>query len=129
MPQPHAVVIPFGVPDEGKGLGLGLAALVHTFVHVSGSGVAIAQLHGKKKDEPDSAPPAPVEAFVPPATWNDLARRVDAPGVTQLVLTGTLEPPGDGPGAIQLLAFDPRDGRTRARVDAAFDEHHAGESL
>jgi len=129
MPQPHAVVIPFGVPDEGKGLGLGLAALVHAFVHVSGSGVAIAQLHGKKKDEPDSAPPAPVEAFVPPATWNDLARRVDAPGVTQLVLTGTLEPPGEGQGAIQLLAFDPRDGRTRARVDAQLDELHAGASL
>lgn len=129
MPQPHAVVIPFGVPDEGKGLGLGLAALVHTFVHVGNGGVAIAQLHGKKKDEPEGAPPAPVEAFVPPATWNDLARRVDSPGATQLVLTGTLEPPAGGQGAIQLLVFDPRDGRTRARVDASLDEQHAGASL
>ena len=43
MSSPRAVVIPFGVPVEGRGLGLGLAALMHTCVHLDGGGVAIAQ--------------------------------------------------------------------------------------
>ncbi len=76
MPASRAVVIPFGVPKEGRGLGLGLAALVHG-----------------------------------------------------LVLTGTFEPPTEGHGTIQLLAFDARDGRTRARLDAPVDGEHAGATL
>jgi hypothetical protein len=43
--SPHAVVIPFGVPTEGRGLGLGLAALLHGFVQIDGRSVALAQLH------------------------------------------------------------------------------------
>ena len=70
MAVPRAVVIPFGVPDEGRGLGLGLAALLHTCVQVDGAGLAVAQLHARKKDEPKTAAPVPVEAFVPPAAWN-----------------------------------------------------------
>ncbi|MDB5214784.1 MAG: domain protein putative component of TonB system, partial [Myxococcaceae bacterium] len=44
MPSPRAVVIPFGVPDDGRGLGLGLAALVHSFAQIDGESVALAQL-------------------------------------------------------------------------------------
>jgi tetratricopeptide (TPR) repeat protein len=127
MSSPQAVVIPFGVPIEGRGLGLGLAALVHVFAHVEGGGVAIAQLHGRRNDEPVDAPPCPVEAFVPPATWRDIAGETRS-GV-DVVLTGTFEPPGDGDGTIHLLAFDARDGTTRARVDARLDEAQAGASL
>jgi tetratricopeptide (TPR) repeat protein len=127
MPNPHAVVIPFGVPIEGRGLGLGLAALVHTFAHVEGGGIAIAQLHGRRNDEPVDSLPSPVEAFVPPSTWRDIAG--EARSGVGVVLTGTFEPPGEVDGTIRLLAFDARDGRTRARVDARLDEAAAGASL
>jgi tetratricopeptide (TPR) repeat protein len=127
MSNPPAVVIPFGVPNEGRGLGLGLAALVHAFAHVEGAGIAIAQLHGRRNDEPVDATPSPVEAFVPPAAWRDIAG--EARSAVGVVLTGAFEPPGEGDGTIQLLAFDARDGKTRARVDARFDEAQAGASL
>ena len=126
-PNPPAVVIPFGVPVAGRGLGLGLAALVHAFAHVQGCGIAIAQLHGRRNDDPADAIPSPVEAFVPPSTWRDIAG--EGRGRVGVVLTGAFEPPGEGDGTIQLLAFDARDGRTKSRVDAALDEARAGASL
>lgn len=129
MPAPRAVVIPFGVPAEGRGLGLGLAALVHVCVHVDGGGVAIAQLHARRKDQPPDATPSPVEAFIPPAQWKDIADSGETPAEVGVVLTGAFEPPVDGHGTLQLLAFDARDGRTRGRVDAHLDELHAGASL
>ncbi|HEY8038658.1 MAG TPA: tetratricopeptide repeat protein [Polyangiaceae bacterium] len=129
MSSPRAVVIPFGVPADGKGLGLGLAALVHAFVHLEGGGVAIAQLHARRNDEPADAAPSPVEAFVPPQAWKDITGRGEAPSGVAVVLTGSFEPPSDGNGTIQLLAFDARDGRTRMRVDAPLDGAHAGASL
>jgi tetratricopeptide (TPR) repeat protein len=129
MAQPRTVVIPFGVPAEARGLGIGLAALLHAFTNVDGEGVAIAQLHAKKKDEPPETKPSPVEAFVPPAAWNDLAKRGDAPSLVHVVLTGSIDPPALGSGTIQLLAFDPRDGKTRAQVEATLDAAHAGASL
>jgi tetratricopeptide (TPR) repeat protein len=129
MAQPRTVVIPFGVPAEARGLGIGLAALLHAFTNVDGEGVAIAQLHAKKKDEPPETRPSPVEAFVPPAAWNDLAKRGDAPPLVHVVLTGSIDPPALGSGTIQLLAFDPRDGKTRAQVEATLDAAHAGASL
>ncbi len=45
------------------------------------------------------------------------------------MLTGSFEPPVEGAGAIQLLAFDARDGRTRAHVDAPVDAADAGAVL
>jgi tetratricopeptide (TPR) repeat protein len=129
MSTPRAVVIPFGVPTEGRGLGLGLAALLHTCVHLDGSGVAIAQLHGRRNDEPEGTAPSPVEAFVPPAAWKDIAGRGETPPGVAVVVTGAFEPPLDGHGTIQLLAFDARDGKERARIDAALDGAHAGASL
>jgi tetratricopeptide (TPR) repeat protein len=127
MPTPHAVVIPFGVPTAGRGLGIGLAALVHACARLDGAGVAIAQLHGRRRDDPIDAAPSPVEAFVPPSAWPDIAG--EARGAVAVVLTGVLEPPGDGDGALQLLLFDARDGRTRARVDAPLDAEGAGAAL
>jgi type IV pilus assembly protein PilF len=138
MSSPRVVVIPFGVPAEGRGLGLGLAALVHAFTHVEGGGVALAQLQARRNDgrnETDALVPlpvGPVEAFVPPAAWRDMARQSegrDAAMQVGLVLTGAFEPPTDGQGTIRLLAFDSRDGRTRARVDAPVDEERAGATV
>jgi tetratricopeptide (TPR) repeat protein len=127
MVNANAVIIPFGVPSEGRGLGLGLAALVHSSARCDGGPLAIAQLHGRRKDEPPDAAPSLVEAFVPPQTWRDIAG--EAREGVEVVLTGVLEPPGDGDGKIQLLAFDARDGRTRAKVDATLDEASAGACL
>src|SRR6187549_2881968 len=95
MSTPRAVVIPFGVPDDGRGLGLGLAALVHSFAQIDGESVALAQLLARSGTTPPAPPvedddddlagderdhalatpstePGPVEAFVPPRAWKDL---------------------------------------------------------
>jgi tetratricopeptide (TPR) repeat protein len=135
MSSPRVVVIPFGVPSESRGLGLGLAALVHASAHVGGSGVALAQFQARRNERgDDSRPPpsGPVEAFVPPSAWRDMARHDtsgDAGTQVSLVLTGAFEPPTDGQGTIRLLAFDSRDGRTRARVDVPLDEERAGATV
>lgn len=134
MSSPRAVVIPFGVPDDGKGLGLGLAALVHSFARIDGESVALAQLLAAKSEEDEADPPrAPgpraVEAFVPPHAWRDLAgASPPSPGVN-FVLTGIFEPPTEGRGLIQLLAFETKDGRTRAKVEAPVDDENAGRAL
>ena len=141
MASPRAVVIPFGVPDDGRGLGLGLAALVHSFAQIDGESVALAQLLARKQppsdgDENDDAlgavsqsEPSPVEAFVPPHAWRDLTGSSSAPPGVSFVVTGAFEPPTEGRGLIQLLAFDTKDGRTRARVEAAVDGESAGKTL
>ncbi len=141
MASPRAVVIPFGVPDDGRGLGLGLAALVHSFAQIDGESVALAQLLARKQqsnddeDDDDTAAsrepsePAPVEAFIPPHAWRDLTGSSSAPPGVSFVVTGAFEPPTDGRGLIQLLAFDTKDGRTRARVEAAVDGESAGKTL
>ena len=129
MTEPLAIVIPFGVPSDGQGLGLGLAALLHTFAQCDGSSIAIAQLHARPRDETENQALSPVEAFVPPNAWKEIAGRGDAPSGAGLIITGALEPPLGGQGTIQLLAFDPRDGSTRARVDASLDAEHAGATL
>lgn len=129
MPSPRTVVIPFGVPADGRGLGLGIAALVHACVHIEGEGVAIAQLHARRKDDPLDAAPLPVEAFVPPEAWRDIAGRGDAPNGISVVVTGAFEPPIQGSGTLQLLAFDTLDGQTRARVEMPFEDAGAGALL
>jgi tetratricopeptide (TPR) repeat protein len=126
--EPRAIVIPFGVPSDGQGLGLGVAALVHAAVQVDGLGVAVAQLHAGAEG-PRSAPRTPVEAFVPPAAWQEIAGRGDAPPTADVIITGSFEPPLSGQGMIQILAFDARSGRTRARVDVAVDDDRAGAAL
>ena len=156
MTSPRAVVIPFGVPEDGRGLGLGLAALVHSFAQIDGESVALAQLLSRKtssrgqdvagslrdlaeeeaepEEDEDEAPPVsseggPVEAFVPPQAWKDLAGGGAAPAGVSYVVTGAFEPPTDGRGLIQLLVFDAKNGRTRARVEAPVDGDNAGRAL
>ena len=140
MTSPRAVVIPFGVPEDGRGLGLGLAALVHSFAQIAGESVALAQLLSKKSERPsdpnesqeriivrDEA--SPVEAFVPPQAWKDLTGPEANPDGVSVVVTGAFEPPVDGRGLIQLLVFDAKNGRTKARVEATVDGENAGKSL
>ncbi|MBX3259774.1 MAG: tetratricopeptide repeat protein [Labilithrix sp.] len=136
-------MIPFGVPDDGRGLGLGLAALVHCFAQIDGESVALAQLLARKRanegddesEEDDASAvdaqsePSPVEAFIPPHAWRDLTGASAAPPGVSFVVTGAFEPPTDGRGLIQLLAFDTKDGRTRAKVEAAVDGESAGRTL
>ena len=125
---PTAIVLPFGVPDAGRGLGIGLAAMVHGLARVGGQNIALAQLHQRKDD---GSAPTPVEAFVPPPAWSDLSRAgaTTSEGI-EVVLTGVFEPPGEGDGTLQLLAFDPRSGETRARLEGTIDDAAgAGKSL
>jgi tetratricopeptide (TPR) repeat protein len=147
MPSPRAVVIPFGVPDDGRGLGLGLAALVHSFAQIDGESVALAQLLSTRPNSPrtrdedddeDNASadesgvytqPGPVEAFVPPRAWKDLTGSSSDPTGVSFVVTGAFEPPTDGRGLIQLLVFEAKDGRTRARVEAQVDGENAGRAV
>jgi len=141
MPSPRVVVIPFGVPDDGRGLGLGLAALVHSFAQIDGESVALAQLlsqqkpvRGEDDDEEDAddvvaREPSPVEAFVPPRAWKDLTGSSSEPNGVSFVVTGAFEPPVDGRGLIQLLVFETKEGRTRAKVEAHVDGENAGRSL
>jgi Flp pilus assembly protein TadD len=129
MAGPRAVVIPFGVPAEGKGLGLGLAALIHTFTQIEGHTVALAHLLAKKADESPDLASGPVEAFVPPQAWKDLACAANAPPDVTVVLTGALEPPSSGHGLIQLLAFNAHDGATRAKAEFHLDSARAGKTL
>lgn len=142
------MVIPFGVPEDGRGLGLGLAALVHSFAQIDGESVALAQLLSRKTPPPSSSTDlaaededeadggkrrpsegGPVEAFVPPQAWKDLAGGGADPSGVSYVVTGAFEPPTDGRGLIQLLVFDAKNGRTHARVEAPVDGDHAGRAL
>lgn len=87
--MPRVVVVPFGVPEEAEGLGIGLAALVHGFVRVGGDHVGLAQLLSKDSTKA-------VEAFVPPAAWKELSANGPDPGP----LAGAdrlLRVTGDGP--------------------------------
>ncbi|MDB4936910.1 MAG: domain protein putative component of TonB system [Labilithrix sp.] len=170
MPSPRAVVIPFGVPDDGRGLGLGLAALVHSFAQIDGESVALAQLlsqqpaqsrssrsqrsrddeddddddddaehddddhgehgeHGDRESMEVLTEPRPVEAFVPPRAWKDLTGSSNEPSGVSFVVTGAFEPPTAGRGLIQLLVFEAKDGRTRAKVEAQVDGENAGRAV
>jgi tetratricopeptide (TPR) repeat protein len=135
MAGPRAVVIPFGVPAEGRGLGLGLAALIHSFAQVDGQTVALAHLLAKSTHPEGQGAPAspdltaPVEAFVPPEAWKDLVGNGHAPPDVAVVLTGAMEPPATGKGLIQLLAFDAQNGAMRARVEHHLDGPHAGQTV
>lgn len=163
------MIIPFGVPDDGRGLGLGLAALVHSFAQIDGESVALAQLLStqpavtsrgtrtarstRSRDDDDldedddlddeedddgdedsggsseRSEPGPVEAFVPPRAWKDLTGSSSEPSGVSFVVTGAFEPPTDGRGLIQLLVFEAKDGRTRAKVEAQVDGENAGRAL
>ncbi|HQY61533.1 MAG TPA: tetratricopeptide repeat protein [Polyangiaceae bacterium] len=122
----RAVVVPFAVPEEARDLGVGLAALIHTFARVEGESVALAQLLTR---EPGAEARA-VEALVSPATWRELSGRAPSEGErVSVVLTGVLEPPLDGRGHLQLVAFDAATGRRRAEQEVSLDAETAGASV
>ena len=131
MASPRAVVIPFAVPDDGRGLGLGLAALVHSFAQIDGESVALAQLLSRApnarrasvRDEDDDADDddesvqsrgeaGPVEAFVPPRAWKDLTGSSADPTGVSLVVTR----PATGDLAITMSV--PPEGETRGGWEA-----------
>src|SRR5271155_3270545 len=114
---PRAVIVPFGVPPEARGLGLGLAALMHSFAKLSGGRIAVAQLCAPEDQQRDRSS-SPVEAFLTPDAWREIAGRGDAPLGVGLVPPGLFEPPIDGGGTLRLLAFDPANGRTFATNEA-----------
>jgi Flp pilus assembly protein TadD len=126
MDKPRALVIPFGVPERGKGLGLGLASLVHSFARIGDGDVALAQIrsHGS-----DGGVTGIVEAFVTAAQWRAMPGSEDTPPQVCVVLTGAFEPPREGRGAFSVVAFDPKTGEPRAKLDAVLDADGAGRSI
>ncbi len=125
-PSSRAVVVPFAVPDEGRDLGLGLAALVHSFSRIGGQNIALAQLLSR---DAETSEPRPVEAFVPPQTWRDLAGAGAPHDDVALVLTGQLDPPVDGRGALRVLVFEPKSGDVLSDVDVSLTEADAGAEI
>ena len=123
---PHVVVVPFAVPEDGRDLGLGIAAIVHAFARIEGHDIALAQLLSR---ESSGREPQPIEVFVSPTTWKNLTSNDPTSEDIRLILTGTFEPPTHGRGLLQLLAFDAKDGTTRAEVEESIDGEHAGEAL
>jgi tetratricopeptide (TPR) repeat protein len=129
-------VVPFGVPDESSGLGLGLASVLHAFAVVGGQNVALAQLFAAANEDASGGPPSTraeaksVEALIPPHAWKDLAARGSAPTDVDLVLSGGFEPPRDGArGQLDVIIFEAKTGVVRARQGGAVDEAHAGRDL
>ncbi len=126
-PNARAVIVPIGVPESGRGLGIGLAALVHGFAKVEGRGVALAQLHTKPTEE--GGKPLPVEAFIPPNAWRDLAAQGHAPEDVDIIVTGQFEPPGEGKGLLEIIAFEAKTGHLVGRGDAHVDGASAGRTI
>jgi tetratricopeptide (TPR) repeat protein len=127
-----AVIIPLAVPEEARGLGLGLAALVHGFGAVGGESIPLAQLMARSALAGDpnvpETPSDPVEAFIPPQGWKEMTQEAGATN-QHLVITGAFEPPTSGRGQLQLLAFHAADGSIRGQVEASIDDEHAGLGL
>jgi tetratricopeptide (TPR) repeat protein len=126
MDRPRALVIPFGVPDSGQGLGLGLASLVHAFARIEDGDVALAQI---RKHGSDGGVTGVVEAFVTGAQWRAMPGAEDTPAYVSTIVTGAFEPPRDGRGAFSVLAFDAKTGEARCKFDAVLDADGAGRSI
>ena len=127
--EPRAVVVPFAVPEGGRGLGLGLAALLHAHVQVFGGSVALVQLQSRRSGTADGLPGEPEEAIVTPQAWRDLTAAREAPASVRAILTGSLEPPGDESGFVRLLAFDARTSAPLGAAEGALDDDTAGAGL
>ncbi|HSQ63203.1 MAG TPA: tetratricopeptide repeat protein [Polyangiaceae bacterium] len=126
MDRPRALVIPFGVPESKRGLGLGLASLVHAFARVEDGAVGLAQIrhHGA-----DGGVTGMVEAFVTPEQWRAMPGADETPSQVSFILTGSFDPPSEGRGSFALLAFDPKTGAMRARAEAVLDADQTGRSI
>jgi Flp pilus assembly protein TadD len=127
MGESRAVVLPFGVPPVSRGLGLGVAALLHDFFSVQNTRMALVQVIARPREHDAQA--HAVEALVPPQAWRDMPGVEDTPAHVHLVVTGTLQPPAEGRGALQILAFDARSLELRAKIEAPLDEQDAGRVL
>lgn len=125
--SPRALVLPFGVSDDGRGLGVGIAALVHAFFRVAGQEVAFVQVLARPKDRDDES--HVVEALVPAQAWRDMPGSEDTPESVTTVITGAIAAPDEGRGALNLLAFDRRTLDVRFRTDAPFDGEDAGKVI
>lgn len=120
----RSVVIPFGVPAEARGLGLGLAALVHGFVRLSKAPIALMQIFPRDGGSSN----LPVESAVMPDAWlGAIPNPEDAPAA--LVLTGELDPPDTGSGHLTIVLFDGTSGTLVAREESSFDETNAGDAI
>ena len=128
-PASRGLIIPFGVPDDERGLGIGIAALLHGSAQIGGASLGLAQLHSRGPDQRSDDPPMAVEAFVSPRDWRELAGGGNTPTDVTVVVTGTLEPPGDDGGLLRVVAYDPRDGRICGEVETHLDEAQAGKAL
>ena len=88
MGDSRAVVLPFGVPEGSRGLGLGLAALLHDFFRVQATRMALVQVIARPREH--DAKSHAVEALVPPQAWRDMPGVEDTPAHVQLVVTGPM---------------------------------------
>lgn len=119
----RAVVVPFAVPEDSKDLGLGIAALLHAFSSVFGHNIALAQLLSR---DGQGGEPRPIEAFVPPRTWSDLAGAAPPHDEVRCVITGQLEPPSEGRGSLRVLVFEPASGKVLADEETSLTSEEAG---
>jgi tetratricopeptide (TPR) repeat protein len=115
----HAVVVPLGVPEDARGLGLGVAAMIHGLVRLGGENIALAQLFAKPDDSGNA--PRSIETYLPSENWQSLDLARQEPPV-ELVLTGTFEPPTEGRGTFQLVAYDPHHASASSRVEHFIDD-------
>ena len=106
---------------------------MHAFVHVEGGGVALAQLQcaqattSRTAGGPRRAPRRGVRAARGVARHRGARRAAGGRRRRPHGLVRAADRRRTGRSS--LLAFDSRDGRTRARVDAPLDDDHAGASL
>lgn len=122
----RAVVVPFAVPEDARDLGLGVAALLHAFSRVEGRNMALAQLLSRERE---GAEPRPVEAFVSPSAWRDLAGTAPNRDEVSLVVTGQLEPPVDGRGTLRVVVFEPGSGSVVADEEGSLGDDEAGRDV
>jgi tetratricopeptide (TPR) repeat protein len=151
-----AIVIPFAVPEDHEGLGIGVAALLMGLLGARGLKIGLAQMFidpseqthrdggsasaGKLPDfnsgkaQPMSA--LPVEAFIPYQVWKNISQRpekgrmpVDSAEFA-FVLTGSFEPPAQSSsGHFHIFAYDAKTGATVTDEQIVIDAHTAGASV
>jgi tetratricopeptide (TPR) repeat protein len=124
-----AVVVPFAVSEDARGLGLGLAALLHHALEFQGATLSLAQLFSRDEDAPEGTAPRAVEACIPPESWRDVHRNAGGGPELEFVVTGTLDAPTECGGAVAIHGFDPRDGTRFPAEESILEFDDAGTAL